>query len=253
MKLEYGAFTHKGNVRKLNEDYYYIPTDDEEYEGLIMVADGMGGHNAGELASRMVVENILKYYKNEKSRLSSKESIVNFVCDAIINANSTIFNYSKTDGALSGMGTTLTLAYFYCGHLFIGHVGDSRGYLVRGGKIKQLTRDHSLVQELLENGSITADQVENHPRKHIITRALGAEDKVIVDCYDIALENKDILILCTDGLTHYVNLDENADLFLSGISMAEIATILGRKALECGGADNITVVATQYYDGTEER
>jgi protein phosphatase len=137
--------------------------------------------------------------------------------------------------------------------VFIGHVGDSRGYLVRDGQVKQLTRDHSLVQELLDNGSITQDQVKNHPNKNIITRALGTEDDVDVDCYEVTLKNNDILILCTDGLTHHVNLCENSDLFTSGISMAEIASILGHKALEGGGTDNITVVVTQYFDRAEER
>lgn len=253
MKLEYGAFTHKGNVRKLNEDYYYIPSSETKYEGLIMVADGMGGHKAGDLASRMVVENILKYYEDRKASFTSKEEVANFICEAILRANSKVFNYSKTGEEYHGMGTTLTLAYFYHNHLFIGHVGDSRGYLVRDGQVKQLTRDHSLVQELLENGTITQEQVENHPRKNIITRALGTDDNVDVDCYEIDLKDGDILILCTDGLTRHVNLSENSKLFASGISMAEIATILGQKALEDGGTDNITVVATQYSDGMKER
>ena len=110
-----------------------------------------------------------------------------------------------------------------------------------------------MVQELLENGTITQEQVENHPRKNIITRALGTDDNVDVDCYEIDLKDGDILILCTDGLTRHVNLSENSKLFASGISMAEIATILGQKALEDGGTDNITVVATQYSDGMKER
>ena len=135
---------------------------------------------------------------------------------------------------------------------YLGHVGDSRAYLIRGGKVRQLTKDHSLVQELLDNGTITIEEVENHPQKNIITRALGTDEKIETDCNQIALEANDIILLCSDGLILHVDLQQNIELLESHNSMQELASTLVQKALDKGGLDNITVVAIKYYGMVKE-
>ncbi|HZJ82901.1 MAG TPA: Stp1/IreP family PP2C-type Ser/Thr phosphatase [Clostridia bacterium] len=241
--LEYGVASHKGKVRKSNEDYYYIPQEGRT-TAIAMVADGMGGHNAGEKASRMAVEAIIEL-ATEESDTIIKEPL-KFIEESIKASNNKIFSFSTNNEEYTGMGTTLVLALFHKDNVYIGHVGDSRGYLIRNGEAIQLTKDHSLVQELLDNGSITLDEVEGHPQKNIITRALGTDERVENDCYELTLQADDIIVLCTDGLILHVDLQKEIKLFQSIESMQELASILVEQALERGGLDNITVVAAKY-------
>lgn len=249
MILEYGGCSHRGMVRKTNEDYYYISAH-QKNQKLAIVADGMGGHNAGEIASRMAVETIVEIFDNSIDEYN--ENPTDLIEKSIREANYRVFSYAQDHEDCKGMGTTLVLSFFDEGKVYLGHVGDSRGYLIRNGEIIQITKDHSLVQELLDNGTITLEEVENHPQKNIITRALGTEKSIEIDCYNIALEKDDIILLCTDGLVLHVDLQESLELFESSSSMQELASTLVDQALERGGLDNITVVAIKYYGMVKE-
>jgi serine/threonine protein phosphatase PrpC len=249
--LEYGGYSHKGMVRKSNEDYYYIPSTNK-FQNLALIADGMGGHNAGELASRMAVETIIEYLSVRMGRDENTHEPLGLIEEAIKVSNNKIFKVSLSNESYNGMGTTLVSAYFSNGVLYLGHVGDSRGYLIRNGQIRQLTKDHSLVQELLDNGTITPDEVDKHPQKNIITRALGTENDIDIDCHKIPLEEDDIILLCTDGLILHVDLQENIDLVESAHSMQELASGLVNQAVERGGLDNVTVVAIKYINMKKE-
>jgi len=244
--MEYGAFSHKGLQRRSNEDHYYIPKEENEKPALLIVADGMGGHNAGDLASRIAVEYVTEYFLKSSMDFSSSEDLIKAINQSIEEANEKVYNLSMTDIHFSGMGTTLTMAVFDNDHIHVAHIGDSRCYLLRHGLARQITRDHSLVQELLDNGSITRDEMDIHPKKNVITRALGTEDKLKVDFFEETLEEGDIVLLCTDGLINYVNIEEYAKILPQNISMAEMTEILGNEALAAGGSDDITIVAARY-------
>ncbi len=243
--MEYGAFSHIGRVRKCNEDYYYISGSSYPGLELIMVADGMGGHNAGDVASRMAVEEVLSYFSKHYKQMHTIDALKHGILLSIQKANKKIHTLSMTKDRLSGMGTTLTLAIFFGGYVHVGHVGDSRGYLVHDKVTDQITEDHSLVQELYNNGSITKDEMNHHPQKNVITRALGTEETILVDYHQLPFMVGDMLLLCTDGLLHYVSPEEY---FKAGIpegTAGMIAQSLGEKALNMGGIDNITVVVAK--------
>ncbi|NLX70395.1 MAG: Stp1/IreP family PP2C-type Ser/Thr phosphatase [Clostridiales bacterium] len=253
MEWIFSAYSHPGKVRKTNEDYFYVPTEQAAVKNLIMVADGMGGHNAGDIASRMVVESILEHYAENADKITSLEQAKALLMNSIQNANEKVYRMSATREEYEGMGTTLTLAYFYDNRACIGHVGDSCAYLIRDRGVSKITRDHSLVQELLENGSITQDEVSNHPQKNIITRALGTNESVNVDYYEITLQENDIILLCTDGLVNHVDIADNIEIFYSLDLLDEITLTLGKKALDGGGIDNVTVVVAKYSCTAEKR
>ena len=228
------ACTHRGNVRPINEDSFLMPEND----GLVLVADGMGGHQAGEVASAMAAETIRACAQKAAGREITVRSAVSWVRKA----NKGIYQAASEDLSRAGMGTTLTFLYFMPGHAMLAHVGDSRCYQIRDGSITQLTRDHSLVAELVRKGEITPEQAKIHPYRNIITRALGTDSTVAVDAQDIDTEKDDIYLLCSDGLSNYIEPDEllRAASEQSPDALCEYLTGL---ALERGGRDNITVVA----------
>jgi len=249
--MEYGAFSHKGLQRKYNEDYYYIPENDDE-PAIMMVADGMGGHNAGERASKLAVEYVVSYFEKYKDNLKYTEELVQAIQDSIEQANEHVLGLSRMEERFSGMGTTLTLVVFDVDRFHVAHIGDSRCYLIRNGSVRQITRDHTLVQELLDHGSITKYEMDIHPKRNVITRALGTEDKLRIDCFEEVLQAGDIILLCTDGLINYVDLEKTITNLPQNISMLQLAEMLGRKALAAGGSDDITITAAR-YTGMEKR
>ncbi|NLJ41421.1 MAG: Stp1/IreP family PP2C-type Ser/Thr phosphatase [Clostridiales bacterium] len=251
MIIQYGGASHRGKVRKSNEDYFYIPINGD-IENVAMIADGMGGHNAGEIASRMAVETVMEYLAQHMKQGGYSASPGDLVRESFMKSNNKIFKCAESDEALQGMGTTLVLSYFEGDTVHIGHIGDSRGYLVRNGTVIQVTKDHSLVQELLDNGTITLEEVENHPQRNIITRALGTDLTTDIDYYRLSIEDGDIIILCTDGLVIHVDLQQNIDLIQSGITMQELSNALVSLAVEQGGLDNITVVAIKCSAAVKE-
>lgn len=235
------ACSDVGKVREINQDgYFYF---DDEKLPIFIVADGMGGHKAGEIASNLAISTIEDYYEDNKEKIIAKEMFVpKFINESISLANEKILKESQNDESLRGMGTTVTLAIRFEKELYIGHVGDSRAYLLRENKLTQLTHDHSLVGELLRTGSITKEEAFNHPKKNIITRALGTDDSINVDVVTKELMIKDIVILCTDGLTNMVSEERIVDIITNTENMTDTCNILANIANELGGTDNTTIL-----------
>ncbi len=243
--MEYSAFSHKGLQRKSNEDYYYI-SDGSQDTVFMIVADGMGGHNAGDTASKLAVEHVAAYFTVKRGEPITAIDLISSLMASIEEANEQVYQLSQSSPQFSGMGTTFTIAVFHEKSFYVAHVGDSRCYLIRDETVRQITRDHSLVQELLDNGTITEEQMGLHPKRNIITRALGTEDKLKIDCFEETLKAGDIVLLCSDGLTNYVSLEECFKELPRGIAMDELVQTLGNKALDAGGADDITITAARY-------
>ncbi len=227
MRFLAGAATDKGQVRDGNEDAYVV----DPRLRLFAVADGMGGHRGGEIASATALEAL-------RAAIASGTSIG----DAVAVANAAVFEKAGDDNDLMGMGTTLTAVTPDERGLAIGHVGDSRAYLLRDGELRQLTTDHSLVEELVREGRLTEDQAAVHPQRSIITRALGVEHDVEVDVYAIVLRPGDRLLLCSDGLTTMLRATDIAAVLRREPDPARAANLLVDAANDAGGEDNITTL-----------
>jgi len=230
--------TDVGNVRKLNEDEFFI---DQKYERLFLVADGMGGHNAGDVASKMAVNIIRNYYLENIHPDMPLESIKEAFLDAIKIANETIIRASKKFDHLRNMGTTLNLVYIHDEDLIFINIGDSRAYIFNEETLKQITVDHSLVEELLRTGRITETEAHNHPQKNIITSCLGTKEDYKVDIYRIKKMNDVKILLCTDGLTNLIEHSEIEEI-LRDMSVNEATERLVDQAKAYGGFDNITLI-----------
>jgi PPM family protein phosphatase len=229
IKVVTAGVTDVGRVRDGNEDDFI---DQADRLGLVAVADGMGGHRAGEVASATALEALRASVANGQS-----------LRDAIEGANDAVLEKSESDLELHGMGTTLTAGMLGSdGHLVVGHVGDSRAYLVRGGELTQITTDHSLVEEMVRDGVLTPEQAEVHPQRSTITRALGIDPRVEVDEYPIELQPGDRILLCSDGLTTMVRPDEIAGILTREPDPKRAAQLLVDAANAAGGEDNITAV-----------
>ena len=237
-----GVSTDKGKVRKNNQDSYFVSEDTEL--PLFIVADGMGGHKAGEVASNMAVEIVKDFFIEKKEELKkNKVDILKFIRSAVEKANTIIYKKSIENDEFHGMGTTITMAYISEDKLYIGHVGDSRAYLLRNNKFIQITEDHSLVAEMVKKGSISEEEAECHPQRNIITRAIGTDDEVITDIIVEDIYKDDILLLCTDGLTNMMNDDEIKEILINKIDLQKNCNSLVKKANRLGGIDNVTVIA----------
>lgn len=239
MRLVIGAATDVGRVRDGNEDAYLV----DDAMGLVAVADGMGGHRAGEVASVTALEAL-------RAAINAGQPLR----ESIEDANEAVFTKSLTDTSLRGMGTTLTAGTLVTGGtLLVGHVGDSRAYLLHDGELRQVTVDHSLVEELIREGRLTADEAAVHPQRSIITRALGVDASVEVDVYPVELTPGDRLLLCSDGLTGMVQFDAIAAILRREEDPARAATQLVDTANAAGGEDNITVVVVAVTDEAPDR
>lgn len=244
--MQTGYVTDIGKVRKINEDSCAANSvGDFPY---IIVADGMGGHEAGEVASQMaidVIENHLRHNLNNDMTYAQASETIR---QAFLSANSIIFNYSKNHYKIMGMGTTTTLAMVYRECLITAHVGDSRAYKITHDGISQITRDHSYVQELVARGEISPEAAKNHPKRNFITRAMGTEDVVKVDITTKDYEGETI-ILCSDGLTNYVDDTEIFEKITGGQSLDSSLRELVDLANSRGGRDNITIVGLESERG----
>lgn len=229
-----------GKMRKSNQDAYFA---EALADGCVLavVCDGMGGANAGNIASENAVKLISQYVLNSYRSSMDNNSVLQMLSSAVQSANIRIYDMSLKDEALSGMGTTADVALIRQGAACICHVGDSRCYRVYNKGISQLTRDHSMVQSLVESGKLTPEEAKVHPRKNVITRALGAEENVIPDIYEIATDPGDTVLLCTDGLTNYMEPKDILKVFRNN-EVSQVADILVDTANQNGGGDNITVV-----------
>ena len=222
--------TDAGRVRRRNEDSFVLDPP------IFAVADGMGGAQAGEVASRLAAAAFREYH--DADRLEPAERV-----EAIIQeANRRIFERARTDAEASGMGTTVTAAILTNGRVSIGHVGDSRAYRIRNGELEQLTEDHSLVADLMRSGRLTPEEADAHPQRSVITRALGTDAEVDVDKVTVDVEPGDVFLLCSDGLTTMVPEEEILRIAQEAGTLDEIARGLVRAANSGGGEDNITVV-----------
>jgi protein phosphatase len=234
LKLVVGAATDVGRVRDHNEDAYLV----DDHLGLIAVADGMGGHQAGEVASATALEAL-------RAAVTSGEG----VRDAVTSANDAVYEKSTTDDRLRGMGTTLTAGTLAAGGtLLVGHVGDSRAYLLHDGELRRVTVDHSLVEELIRAGEITEAEAESDPRRSMITRALGIDPEVEVDLFPVPVVGGDRLLLCSDGLTGMVRESQIQDALSSEPDPNRAARRLVDAANAAGGVDNITVLVVDVVD-----
>jgi PPM family protein phosphatase len=222
--------TDPGRVRRRNEDTFVLDPP------LFAVADGMGGAQAGEVASRLTAAAFREYH--EADQLPPNERL-----QAIIQeANRRIYERARTDSDVSGMGTTVTAALLTGGRVTLGHVGDSRAYRIRDGELEQLTEDHSLVADLMRSGSLTPEEAEAHPQRSVITRALGTDPEVDVDTVSVETEVGDLFLLCSDGLTTMVADDDILGILSAAPSLDDAAKELVRAANTGGGEDNVTVV-----------
>jgi protein phosphatase len=236
------SMTDTGIQREMNQDYYFASdTPVGNLPNLYIVADGMGGHKAGDYASRYTTQRIVA----SVSRSSGKEPVT-ILKEAIATANRLLIEEAAEDEAKSGMGTTLVAATIIGRHLYIANIGDSRLYIV-GSDIRQMTRDHSLVAEMVRMGEVNDSEARVHPDKNIITRAIGASDEVEADFFEVDLNDGEQILLCTDGLTNMVEDAVIRDIMVSDASPEERVEKLVQTANRNGGRDNITVMTIQPF------
>lgn len=234
-----------GRVRTVNEDSVWIGATRHGYT-LGIIADGMGGHLAGDTASRLALEtvrNILDLLQPDLPETELKEAL----SAAIVEANHTVHREAHNDEKYHNMGTTIVAALLKGSTGVIGHIGDSRAYLIQNGAAKQLTEDHTLVNELFRNGQISQEELDNHPRRNVLTRALGTDTEVSADLADVTLAIGEILLLCSDGLSNFVSQEHLGKVAgIHEISLEERAERLLQLALLAGGSDNISVAMLEH-------
>ena len=229
-----------GKAREINEDYYFISEPTDEIK-IFILADGMGGYNGGEIASKLATSSARSYISNNFNKIEhDRESILNLIKNAVEYANMVVYEKSKQDKELDGMGTTLDVCLIYNNKVYIGHVGDSRVYRLRKEFFFLFTTDHSYVQQLLKDGTITKEEAYNHPKKNMLTKALGCTPYVEPDVLVKGFLRGDILLMTSDGLTNMLKDEEIYNIIKNNPESAH--EMLVSKANELGGYDNITVV-----------
>ncbi|MCR4763180.1 MAG: Stp1/IreP family PP2C-type Ser/Thr phosphatase [Lachnospiraceae bacterium] len=237
------SITDIGRKRKLNQDYVFTSVERVgNLSNVFIVADGMGGHKAGDYASRFTVETVVEEIASSYER--NPEVILG---DAIDAANRKLRMKAAEDERLFGMGTTFVASTILGGTLKVANVGDSRAYLIRDGAISQITRDHSLVEEMVRMGGIDRETARRHVDKNIITRAVGATEKVDVDYFEIPLKKGDLILMCSDGLTNMVSDEDILSIVTRRENLVKKARTLIDTANENGGRDNIAVVLVEPY------
>ena len=237
-----GFKSNKGVVRKNNEDACFVIPGSNVY----IVADGVGGNNSGEVASRTAVENIAGFVNDNDIRSNTTpDEIFGFMTEAIACANTAIYTMGADQSRYKGMATTVVMAYLYHGDGYIVNLGDSRAYVFRDNEIRRITKDHTYVNELIDKGVITEDEAEVHKQKNVITRALGAEPDAEPDFYKVPLNSGDILLLCTDGLYGEVGEEKILETLRAEMNMNDTCSELVDRAIESGGRDNITVICVR--------
>lgn len=234
------ALTDIGQKRQLNQDYIYrSETPVGNLPNVFIVADGMGGHNAGDYASRLAVETVV-----EEISTSFEKNPVKILDNAIGRANEMLRKRAREDRALSGMGTTIVAATCIGRYLEVANVGDSRLYVI-SDEIRQITQDHSLVEEMVRMGGLDKETARNHPDKNIITRAVGARRDVEVDFFDVELQTGDMVLLCSDGLTNMVDDEMICRILKGNGNLEDRVEELMRTANQNGGKDNISVIVIE--------
>lgn len=251
MKLRYAGLTHVGMKRTHNEDSFALLPD----ESLYIVADGMGGHASGEVASQMAVETIMSFfrmttrdedvtwpYKEERNLRYDENRLV----ASIKFSNQRIYEAAAREARYKGMGTTIVTAFFTQGGAYLGHVGDSRGYRIRDGRIEQITEDHSLLNDYIKANKLTPEEIENFPHKNVIVRALGMKDNVQVDINRLDPREGDVYLLCSDGLSGMITDETILRIVTESEHLEDACESLIHEANAAGGTDNITVALVQF-------
>lgn len=234
-----GFKSNTGVIRDNNEDACFVIPSHDVY----VVADGVGGNNAGEIASRTAVRGIAEYVaENPVGDCGDDQAVYEYFAQCLKQVNDEIYQMGKRHKENKGMATTAVIACLRESAAYIINIGDSRAYLFRRGQLSQITIDHTYVNELLKNGVITTEEAENHSQKNVITRALGAEPAVTADFFQTKLEKDDILMLCTDGLYGEVEEQKLIEILDKKNTMSGTCTRLVEEAIRCGGRDNITVI-----------
>ena len=240
-----------GMAREMNQDSYYISDLEKDELRLYILADGMGGYKGGEIASSLAVASARNYVVNNfKKTKKDRESILNLLKEAVEHANKAIYEKASSDEELHDMGTTLDVCLIYNNKVFIGHVGDSRVYRIRKNIIRKLTTDHSYVEKLLKEGTITKEEAYNHPKKNMLMKALGCNSFVEPDVICKGFFKDDILLMCSDGLTNMLRDNEIYNLLLNNPEKPVEALI--KNANDLGGYDNITAIIIDNIEIGEE-
>ena len=234
------AATDVGRVREVNQDYIYCSLKPVgKLPNLFLVADGMGGHKAGDLASRYTVESLIKNIENSHS-----DNPITIINDAIVNANKPLLLKAAESEEYSGMGTTLVVCTIIGESMYVANVGDSRLYLY-DGKLSQITRDHSLVEEMVALGKLNRDEARRHEKKNVITRAIGGAKEAMADFFEAELTAGNRIIMCSDGLSNMVDDSEIEEIISSDLDIEDKTRKLLDRANENGGKDNIAVVIVE--------
>jgi len=233
------AKTDKGRKRRMNQDYVFA-TDQAigTLPNLFLLADGMGGHKAGDYASRFAVEEVKQYISDAPKDLPS----IQLIQDAILDVNQRLYKLSLEDENLNGMGTTLVTAFIEGNNLTVGNIGDSRAYLIHGNSIRQITRDHSYVEEMIRRGFMRRGSMDYLNSRNIITRAVGIEPAVNADFFEVELTEGDFLLMCSDGLTNMVDNESIRNIIRERSSVSEKVQALIDMANINGGKDNIGII-----------
>ena len=234
------ATSDVGKAREINEDYFYISYPDDEVQ-LYILADGMGGYNGGEIASKLAVTTAKNYIiTNYSSSINSKEELLELVKAASQYANMCVYEKAKSSEELSNMGTTLDICLIYQSRAYISHIGDSRVYRKRKDFFRKLTKDHSYVQQLVDEGKITKEESENHPKKNMLMKALGISTFIDPDVMIKGFVKGDVILMCSDGLTNMISEDEIVKIINE--NPTDATKLLVQKANDMGGKDNVTAV-----------
>ena len=240
------GLTDRGKVRSSNQDSFYLDIAHEEGHAILVVCDGMGGARAGNVASELAVESFVDEVRRLIKPGVNNRFLRNTLDHAVTRANHVVYEKSRSSEDFIGMGTTLVGAIATAHLAVIANVGDSRAYLINREGIFRVTRDHSVVEDLLGKGEITPQEARNHPSKNLITRALGTEPEINCDLFSLELRPDDILLLCSDGLTNVVEEAEILYEVLQGADLSSSCTHLLALANARGGPDNITIVIASF-------
>lgn len=247
MQIEFQ--TSVGRKRKNNQDTVGVYKNKKNIT-LAIVADGMGGHQAGDTASYLAVTGLGEVW--EETMLTQKDDVCDWLVDHIQEENARIFDQGSINPEMFGMGTTIVSTVILEDELILAHVGDSRAYIVRDEEITQLTDDHSLVNELIKTGEISAEMAQNHPKKNILVRSIGVPGEVEVDISLISFKPQDMILLCSDGLTNMLTDDEIKEVMLTDSLLKNRVEKLIELANIAGGTDNITVLIIDFDDDLQE-
>lgn len=238
------GYSDKGIVRNSNQDAFQIGMTDEGISWAV-VCDGMGGANSGDIASRLAADHFSAALKAGLRPNMTEHSIMNLLRSSVASANIRVFDKSKESPEFNGMGTTIVAALVIGGTVYFIHAGDSRAYILSGGEFFQITRDHSIVQSMIEDGKLTVEEARFHPRKNVITRALGVDELVEPEFNVYDLNEGDMILLCTDGLTNFVDSEDIVNILKSSSDGNQKAELLVQEANKNGGGDNITAVVLE--------